>query len=48
MDYPNSMKYDHQFVSENLMGPNAMKLLEELIGKVNMPQNGLVLDLVCG
>lgn len=30
MHYPKSPTYDAQLVNENLMGPNSLKMLEEL------------------
>ncbi len=48
MNYPISGTYDQQFLQENYMGPNAMKLLEELVAKTTLPESGLVLDLGCG
>ena len=30
MKYPKSEQYDKQFLLENMMGPNALKILEEL------------------
>lgn len=48
MNYPISQTYDQQFLQENMMGPNAMKLLEELTARISLPESGLVLDLGCG
>ncbi len=48
MKYMKSEKYDSNFIKENIMGPNPMKLLEELLSLHNIPQNATVLDLGCG
>lgn len=48
MDYPKSNRYDPSFVKENLMGPNCLKLLEELMESVPLRSNARVLDLGCG
>jgi len=48
MKYIKSEKYDSNFIKENIMGPNPMKLLEELLSQHNIPQNATVLDLGCG
>lgn len=43
-----SSKYDTQFVNENLMGPNALKIMEELTSKLDLRPSMKVLDLGCG
>lgn len=48
MIYPKTNTYSHSFLQDNLMGPNAMKLLEELTSLASLPRDGLVLDLGCG
>lgn len=48
MKYPRSMAYDPDFIRENMMGPNAMKTLEELAAYINLKQGMRVLDLGCG
>jgi len=51
MKYPKSQTYDRQFLLDNMMGPNAMKILEEMTQLPEMlelkPQMR-VLDLGCG
>lgn len=48
MRYILSQKYDMNFIKENIMGPNPMKLTEELLAIHPIPRNSLVLDLGCG
>jgi SAM-dependent methyltransferase len=48
MEYKKSQKYDEKFIRENIMGPNPMKLAEELLAIQPIPQNSMVLDLGCG
>lgn len=48
MDYPISKKYEMNFLRENIMGPNPIKLLEELFLIHSIPRNKTVLDLGCG
>lgn len=48
MKYQNSKKYSINFMRENSMGPNPMKLLEELLSLQPIPKNSMVLDLGCG
>lgn len=48
MEYKLSNKYDINFIKENIMGPNPMKLTEELLLINPVPQNSTVLDLGCG
>lgn len=48
MEYILSKKYDITFIKENIMGPNPMKLAEELLTLHPIPQNSIVLDLGCG
>ncbi len=48
MDFKKTAKYDKQFVSDNLMGPNALKMVEELTSKLNLRPGMRVLDLGCG
>jgi cyclopropane fatty-acyl-phospholipid synthase-like methyltransferase len=46
--FTKSSKYDFDFVKENMMGPNAMKILEELAESLNLKKDMRVLDLGCG
>lgn len=48
MEFIKSLQYDSQFVSENLMGPNPLKMLEELTANLNLHPGMRVLDLGCG
>jgi len=51
MEYTKSKKYDRQFLLDNMMGPNAMKMLEELTelpGMLKLKPEMRVLDLGCG
>lgn len=48
MEYPKTAKYDKQFVKDNLMGPNALKILEELTLDLDLQPGMRVLDLGCG
>ncbi|HWR44843.1 SAM-dependent methyltransferase [Sporomusa sp.] len=43
-----SNKYNANFVKENMMGPNAMKIMEELAGSLKLEEGMRVLDLGCG
>ncbi len=48
MQYPKTSRYDPAFVKQHLMGPNCLKMLEEMMGHVSLPKNARVLDLGCG
>lgn len=51
MKYTRSQTYDRQFLLDNMMGPNAMKMLEELTelpGMLELKPGMRVLDLGCG
>lgn len=48
MKYIKSSRYDNSFIMENMMGPNSMKLLEELTTSVQLEKGMRVLDLGCG
>ena len=41
-------KYNKNFVDQNMMGPNSMVILEELLGKTKLKRGMKVLDLGCG
>ncbi len=43
-----SETYDKAFINENLMGPNPLKMLEELTDKLDLQPGMRVLDLGCG
>ncbi len=48
MRYPRSEEYDKNFILENMMGPNSMKLAEEMLELQPIPSGSTVLDLGCG
>ena len=48
MDFPRTGKYDKDFLKKNMMGPNSMMILEELLEKVPLKPEMKVLDLGCG
>lgn len=48
MKYLKSKKYDNDFVKANMMGPNSMIILENLLENVTLTENMRVLDLGCG
>lgn len=48
MKFIKSNKYDKKFINEHLMGPNSMKMLEELLQSIKLEKGMRVLDLGCG
>ena len=48
MKYAKSNKYDKAFMTENMMGPNCLKMLEDLMSTVTLEKGMRVLDLGCG
>ena len=48
MTFKKSSKYDTDFVKENMMGPNPMKILEEIAESLKFEKGMRVLDLGCG
>lgn len=46
--YIRTSKYDKNFIDENMMGPNSMVILEELIKNIPLKEGMRVLDLGCG
>ncbi len=48
MKYIRTAKYDKQFLFDNMMGPNAMKIVEELTAGLTLKPGMRVLDLGCG
>lgn len=48
MEFLKSLKYDSQFIKENMMGPNALKMIEELTLNLDLHPGMRVLDLGCG
>ncbi len=43
-----SYKYDKEFLNENMMGPNSMLVLEEMVENLGLKKGMRVLDLACG
>jgi cyclopropane fatty-acyl-phospholipid synthase-like methyltransferase len=43
-----SLKYDTDFVKENMMGPNSIKIVEEVAESLKLEKGMRVLDLGCG
>ncbi|MDO4540064.1 MAG: class I SAM-dependent methyltransferase [Syntrophomonadaceae bacterium] len=48
MNYPRSNRYDTHLVRQKIMGPNPIKLVEELLLNHQIPQGALVMDLGSG
>lgn len=48
MKYPKADRYAIQFVRDNMMGPNALKLLEEMGADLHLRPGERVMDLGCG
>ena len=48
MNYIRSKNYENFFTDEFLMGPNSLKLMEELTSEMSLKQGMRVLDLGCG
>ncbi len=48
MLFAKSKKYDQNFVRDNMMGPNALKIIEELTQPMKLQPGMRVLDLGCG
>lgn len=48
MMFTKSNKYDFDFVKENMMGPNSMKILEEMSESLKLEKGMRILDLGCG
>ena len=48
MNYIRSKNYENFFTGEYLMGPNSIKLIEELTSEMSLKQGMRVLDLGCG
>lgn len=48
MRFLKSNKYDKTFINQNMMGPNSMKMLEELLQSVKLKKGMRILDLGCG
>lgn len=48
MNYPRTEKYSKDFLYDNMMGPNSMLILEELLENVSLEKGMRILDLGCG
>ena len=48
MKYVKSAKYNTPELQKKIMGPNPVKLLEELLWDHNIPENAVVCDLGSG
>lgn len=48
MKFIKTEEYDKEFLRQNMMGPNCLKLLETLLEGITLPEGGRVLDLGCG
>lgn len=48
MNYNKSNKYDEKLIKEKIMGPNPIKLTEELLADCKIPSDSLIMDLGCG
>lgn len=48
MNYKKSNEYDKKLVESKIMGPNPLKLVEELLLNHNIPNNSIVMDLGSG
>ncbi|SCQ00004.1 SAM-dependent methyltransferase [Anaerobium acetethylicum] len=48
MEFLKSGRYDSSLINENMMGPNSMKMLEEILGENGLKPGMRVLDLGCG
>ncbi len=41
-------KYDKQFIDKNMMGPNSMRILQEVVENLGLKKGMRVLDIGCG
>ena len=48
MEYSKSKNYDPKIVNEKIMGPNPMKLTEELLKDIDIPKGSTIMDLGSG
>lgn len=48
MNYPKTSKYDYEMLKKKIMGPNPLKLTEELLQNHSIPDGALVMDLGSG
>ena len=48
MEFPKTNHFDKELVRSKIMGPNTLKLTEELMDGANVPMGSVVLDLGSG
>ena len=48
MKYLKSNKYDSKFIKLNMMGPNSIMILENMLADIELTSNMRILDLGCG
>lgn len=48
MKFGNNTYFDKDFLLQNLMGPNCVRILDELACKIEINQGARILDLACG
>ena len=48
MKYGKKTHIDDAFICENLMGPNCLRIIEELMHGISLPPKAKILDLGCG
>ena len=48
MEYTRSNRYDVSLIREKIMGPNPLKLQEEILSGNKIPHGAVVMDLGCG
>lgn len=48
MKYSKNKRYDNDFVKSNMMGPNSMIILENLLENIQLTSSMRILDLGCG
>ncbi len=48
LKYGKKTFFDKDFFLHNMMGPNCVRILDELIGKIEINQDIRILDLACG
>jgi cyclopropane fatty-acyl-phospholipid synthase-like methyltransferase len=48
MTFDSTTLFSHPFLLQTMMGPNALRILDELLARVALPSKARVLDLGCG
>lgn len=48
MTFDSTTLFSHPFLLQTMMGPNALRILDELLARVALPPKARVLDLGCG